>query len=230
MKRNRIVAFIAALALALFAIPSMALASGGGGGNGGGNGGGTGTGNGDGNGTADGKAIPTLVSTLPEEGATVEAADAAEIALMFSNNVTDAEHLEANIAKVHLEKSDGTAVEATVAAVDTQVEPDKRDNLYITPAAELEPGDYVIVAEAGITAKNGNATESDARVTFTIAGAAAAPASTAAPASAAAPASTAATTSAQSSSGMGMTPFVIGGVIVIAAIAGVLYARSRKMK
>lgn len=250
MKKIRVAALALslALAMALCALPAMAFAEGG---NGGGNGGGTGsgTGNGDGSGTAGGSALPVLAESHPANGATISADESGDLWLKFSNNVADAEVAEANSALVHLQKADGSNVAAVVSVADTQVEPEARWSIFIKPNATLEPGAYVIVAEQGITAKNGQSSEEEFRVAFTVKGdessassvAASSNSSTSAPSSSAGASSASASSSSSAASSnstskantnagnQGISPIVLAAIaiaiVVICALVVVLLKR-----
>ena len=253
MKRAWITALVVALAMALCALPGMAFAEGGGGGGGGnGGGGGGGTGNGDGSGSGGGNAIPELLESLPADGATISASEAAEIWLNFTNNVTDASVVDGNIAKIHLQKDDGIGVAATMSTADTQIEPEKRTYIYIKPDQALEPGAYVIVAEQGITAKNGQSTEKEFRVSFTVkadeqasgssaassgsASSAAASTGSASGASASSGSSSSAASSGSAAKGdnkannQGVSPiiWIVAIVVIVAIVAFVLFNRRKK--
>lgn len=143
-----------AFALTLCTMPMMAFAA---------NGDGTGGGNGGG-----GNNAPTLSSSEPADGATVSAEDAEEIWLHFNVNVAEASIAEDNISKVHLQQADGTDVAAIVGVADLQVEPDKKRDMFIVPDQPLDEGEYVIVIEEGITAKNGNSSTEKYLVSFTV--------------------------------------------------------------
>ena len=139
----------------------------------------------------------------------MQAADATEIVLHFSNNVAESTVCDGNIAKIHLQKADGTPVEATVWVVDTQVDREKRRYIFVTPDAELAPGAYKVVIDPGITAKNGSSAETGFTVSFTVAGAAANPAG---------------------NNGSGTSPWIwIGiGAVAVVAVAALMLIRKPK--
>lgn len=230
MTRKALFALLIAAVISMLALPSLALAAGG-----------NGSGGGDGSGGRNdgGNNVPTLVASNPADGSSVSIDAANDIWLQFSNNVAEPTVSADNIAKVHLQKEDGTNVAVTVNIADTQVEPDKRQYIYITPDDALEPGQtYVIVADAGITAKNGNATKEGSRVTFTIEGSAdaatpssasTAVSSNASSGTASSSASSPATSgSQQASGGIPIAVWVVCGVIVVAIIVIVVVCKGRK--
>ena len=209
--------FALAAVLALCAGPAMAFAAGGNG---------TGGGNGSGGGSTSTASGPTLTTSNPEEGATIEAGTLPEMWLQFSNNVAESTVSADNIQKVHLQKADGTEVQATVSVKDTSTDSEHRQYIYITPAAALEADtSYVIVADAGITAKNGSSSTETYKVTFKTSAAASASASSSTNASAD---TTSAATTSSSNSNMGLIVGIAVVVIVIAVVAGVVIARRKK--
>ena len=148
--KKKLAIFGITMALALLAVPGIALAAG---------------------------DAPAVAGSNPADGATVDVVDVGEIYVQFTNNVAESTVADGNIALIHLQKADGTAVAATVSVVDTQVDRDKRQFIYITPDAALTAGEYRIVIDAGVTAKNGTSATEGATISFTVTDATAAPAS-----------------------------------------------------
>ncbi|MBQ2697649.1 MAG: Ig-like domain-containing protein, partial [Clostridia bacterium] len=152
------------MAAALLLNPLTALAAGGGGGGGNGGGDGSGGGSGDGGGSAEALAVES--SSLAEGGVLVAGES---ITLTFSKNVCHSSVRDANAALISLVDAAGAAVEITVTLADDQIEPDKRNDIVITPAAPLAEGSYTLTAAAGITSKSGVSTAEDYVLSFTAA-------------------------------------------------------------
>lgn len=193
MKKTRLAAIAFALAFALCALPSMAFAEGGNG-----SGGGTGGGAGSGSGGGGGASVPTLTASQPADGATISADDSSALWIQFSNNVAESTVSADNIAKIHLQKGDGTAVAASVTVADTQTDPDKKQFIYIAPEKKLEAGSYAIVIDSGITAKNGTSNDAETRISFTV------------------------------KDSFPTVPVAVGVVVVIAALVAFFVVRNRK--
>ena len=91
-----------------------------------------------------------------------------EIKLVFSKNIAYQDVREDNMGLFTLEDAEGNEIESEVIIADLQVEPEKKNDVIIKPAAELPEGEYILTAHAGITAKNGTSTEEDIVMNFTV--------------------------------------------------------------
>lgn len=215
MKKGVLVGLAFVLALAM---PAVALAAGGNG-SGGGNGGGGGKGG--------GSSEPLTVSAASiEEGASIAAGDS--ITLTFSKNVCDSAVREANAGLVSLATVEDVAVEADVVLADDQIEPEKKNDITVTPKAPLAPGSYVLTAKAGITSKSSDVLAQDYLLTFTVEGAAPAASDDAAAADTAAASDAADGTAANAGGGISIVTVI--AIIAVAAliIAGVVLAMRKK--
>ncbi len=141
-----------------------------------------------------------------------------DLYLKFTKNI--AAVADQNITLVHLRKADGTEVPATVYCKDADSESEFRQYIYITPNDELAAGDYEIIVDAGISAKNGMTTPEPYTAVFTVAGTEPAAESQEAP--------TAAGAEQEHSAAPDMAPPIIA-VVAVAAI-GVAFALIRRKK
>ena len=236
---KRIFPIVMAFMLA-FAMPTLAFAAGG-------NGGGGGNGSGGGNGGGSGEPL-TVVSASIENGAQIEADGT--ITLVFSKNVCEAGVRDTNMTLVAVKDAQGNDVAAVVTLADDQIEPNKKNDMVIGFAEPLAGGTYTLTAQAGITSKSGDVLAEDYVLEFTVAAAepaasaSASAASASASASAASASASAASASASSASassaaasgtasgqqnGGDATPFIIGGVVIVAAvIGGIAYSKRKK--
>ena len=151
------VTILASLLLALLLLPAtISMASGGGGGTGGGTGGNS--------------AEPlTLVSSTVTDGQT-DVGLTPEITMVFSKNVTDLSVKEANLTCFSLKKTDGGEVGFEVIMADSQVEPEKKNDVVVRPSAELEAGTaYIVTVSKALTSKSGASLADDVTISFTTA-------------------------------------------------------------
>ena len=218
---KKIIAILAALALA-FAIPAAAFAEGG---------------NGDGGGTGGGAAKPLVVESASiENGAQIEADGT--ITLVFSKNVCDADVRDANMGLVSVVDAEGAEVPVVVTLADVQVEPDKKRDMVIGFEQPLGEGSYVLTAQAGITAKSGDALAEDYVLEFGVAAqeepaAASAEADTSAQASppaseTSAPVAAPADDAADQQGGFDAMPIIIGAVVVVIIVIAVVLLKKKK--
>lgn len=141
-------ALVMAFAMTLLAQPSHAFAEGG-----------------DGSGGGGGADQPlALEEAYPNADNAYVAGE--DLYLKFTKNV--AAVADQNVALVHLQKADGTEVPATAYCKDADSESEYRQYIYVTPDEDLAAGDYLIVADAGIVAKNGMATSEPYTAAFTV--------------------------------------------------------------
>ncbi|SCZ81823.1 Ig-like domain-containing protein [Acidaminobacter hydrogenoformans] len=215
---------LASLLLALLLLPAtISMASGGGGG---GTGGGTG-----GNSTEP----LTLVSSTVMDGQT-EVGLTPEITMVFSKNVTDLSVKEANLTCFALEKKDGGEVGFEVIMADSQVEPEKKNDVVVRPSAELEAGtQYIVTISKALTSKSGASLAEDVTISFTTVGdgaaadaaaEAAAETATAEPVATEAPAAeapaveeTAEAAEATEDAGQSSTGFIIAAAVAVILVA-----------
>lgn len=143
--RKKFMIVVASLALALLALPAVAFADG----------------------------APELQESLPADGAAYKTEDliGADLYLHFSNNVAESTVSSDNTAKVHIDFVGEGSYEIAygVWTVDPNEDRDKRQYLYIT-IDSITPGQYQLVIDPGITAKNGSSAEQGWVVNFTVEG------------------------------------------------------------
>lgn len=205
---KKIIPIMAALVLAL-AMPAAAFAEGG---------------NGGGGGTGGGAAKPLVVESASIENGEAIEADGT-ITLVFSKNVCAASVRDANSELVSVVDAQGAEVPVVVTLADDQVEPEKKRDMVIGFEQPLGEGSYVLTAQAGITAKSGDALAEDYVLEFGVAvqgdqAAAAADADTSAQTSApaaetSAPAQAPAVNAASQQGGFNMMPVIAGVVIIV---------------
>lgn len=214
---------LVSLALALLFMPvTISLAGGSGGGTGGGTGGNS--------------SDPlTLVSSTVTDGQT-DVGLTPEVTMVFSKNVTDLSVKEANLACFKLEKKDGGEVAYEVLMADSQVEPDKKNDVVVKPSAELEAGtEYIVTISKALTSKSGTSLAEDIVISFTTAAGGEtpvtteAPAATEAPATAEAPETTEAPAAeaADSESAPSMMIYIVTAIAAIVLIAGYWMKKKR---
>lgn len=136
--------FAVALAFVLLALPSLAFADG----------------------------APELQESDPADGAVVVKGDEVlTFTLHFSNNVAESTVASDNIDKVHVVfVGEGNhEVAYGVFVVDPNEDRDKRQYIYIS-VDKITPGQWQIVVDPGITAKNGSSADTGWTVNFTVAG------------------------------------------------------------
>lgn len=126
---------------------------------------------GDGSGSGGGSSVPlSMVSSVPADGASGVSTDAT-FTLQFSHNVADAGVSSGNLSHFSLATAAGEPVSVSAYVADVQIEFDKRRDIYVKPAAALQPGtEYVLTITPGVKAKNGMATQQTQTVRFTTAG------------------------------------------------------------
>ncbi len=84
-----------------------------------------------------------------------------EIALSFSNNVTDSSVLAGNISKITVAGSNGASASATVA-------PGTDNKVLLVTLGSLSKGAYTLTVAAGVTAKNGNSLAEPVSISFNV--------------------------------------------------------------
>ncbi len=123
---------------------------------------------GDGDGGGGGPALPLYMDwSYPADGAS-DVPVGTIIQLKFSHNVAHYIIAERNCSLISLWTQDGQQVAATVYVVDSQIEFDRRQYIYIYPTAPLQAHTgYTVRIEEGIQAKNYMTTEDVQTVSFT---------------------------------------------------------------
>ena len=109
----------------------------------------------------------TLVSAKVGEedlaGARIPAGS--EIALTFSNNVTESDLLGKNTTKIKIKSAaDGTAVDASIK------EGAERQVIIVTLGSEVAKGDYILTIGKDLEAKNGNTLGEKVEIAFSVKG------------------------------------------------------------
>lgn len=195
-----------------------------------------GSGGGTGGGTGGNSSDPlTLVSSTVTDGQT-DVGLTPEVTMVFSKNVTDLSVKEANLACFKLEKKDGGEVAYEVLMADSQVEPDKKNDVVVKPSAELDAGtEYIVTISKALTSKSGTSLAEDIVISFTTAAGGETPVTTEAPAAAEAPATAEApeTTeapaaeAADSESAPSMMIYIVTAIAAIVLIAGYWMKKKR---
>ena len=126
---------------------------------------GSGEGNGNGNGN-EGEETISLVSAKVGDadlsGSKIPAGS--EIALTFSNNVTDESVLANNISKIKVKTADDAAADATVSAGSDKAV------FTVTLGSNLAKGDYKLTVGKDLTAKNGKKLGEKVEISFSVKG------------------------------------------------------------
>jgi len=132
--------------------------------------GGSGGGSTGGGGTGGNSSEPLeLVSSTIVDGQT-EVGLTPSVTMVFSKNVTDLSVKEANLACFKLEKKAGGEVAYEVLMADSQVEPDKKNDVVVKPLAELEADtEYIVTISKALTSKSGASLADDIVISFTTA-------------------------------------------------------------
>jgi len=157
------VSILVSIALALLFMPMTISAADG---SGSGTGGGTGSGSG-GNSSDPLELVSSTVSDRQNDVGLTPV-----ITMVFSKNVTDLSVKEANLACFKLEKKAGGEIGYEVLMADSQVEPDKKNDVVVKPSAELEAGtEYIMTISKNLTSKSGASLAEDIVISFTTAGA-----------------------------------------------------------
>lgn len=216
------VSVLVSIALALLFMPLTISSAGG---SGGGTGGGTG---------GNSSEPLTLVSSTVTDGQT-EVGLTPSVTMVFSKNVTDLSVKEANLACFKLEKKDGGEVGYEVLMADSQVEPDKKNDVVVKPSAELEAGmEYIVTISKALTSKSGASLAEDIVISFTTAAAGGetkvateAPATTEAPAAEAPTAEAPAAEEAGTDSAPSSMIYIIAGIAAVILIAGYWIKKKR---
>ncbi|MCD7948348.1 MAG: Ig-like domain-containing protein [Oscillospiraceae bacterium] len=123
---------------------------------------------GDGDGGGGGPALPLYMDwSYPADGAS-DVPVGTIIQLKFSHNVAHYIIAARNCSLISLWTQDGQQIAATVYVVDSQIEFDRRQYIYVYPTAPLQAytGYTVRIAE-GVQAKNYMTTEGEQTVSFT---------------------------------------------------------------
>lgn len=191
-----------------------------------------GSGGGTGGGTGGNSSEPlTLVSSTVTDGQT-EVGLTPAVTMVFSKNVTDLSVKEANLACFKLEKKDGGEVAYEVLMADSQVEPDKKNDVVVKPSAELEAGtEYIVTISKALTSKSGASLAEDIVISFTTAGAGGeTPIATEAPATTEAPAAEAPTAEAPAAEEASTDSAPSSMIYIIAAIAAIVLIAGYWMK
>lgn len=141
------------MVLVLLLLPVAFAANGGGGGGGGGTGG--------------GKDDPlALVASDPEDGAT-DVMQPVEIRLVFNKNVVHMSVRDANMEKFKMTAPDGTLVPLEIRMADDQIEPEKREEVYLIPQEQLLPDTvYTITIAGGLESKSNAVLGQDINLSF----------------------------------------------------------------
>lgn len=150
------VSILVSLLLALILLPASISVAGGGDGTGGGTGGNS-------------SEPLTIVSSTVTDGQT-DVGLTPEITMVFSKNVTDLSVKDANLTCFSLNKLDGGEVGFEVLMADSQVEPEKKNDVVVRPSAELEVGtEYIVTVSKALTSKSGASLAEDETIRFTTA-------------------------------------------------------------
>lgn len=150
------VSILVSLLLVLILLPASISVAGGGGGTGGGTGGNS-------------SEPLTLVSSTVTDGQ-ADVGLTPEITMVFSKNVTDLSVKDANLTCFSLNKLDGGEVGFEVLMADSQVEPEKKNDVVVRPSAELEAGtEYIVTISKALTSKSGASLAEDVTIRFTTA-------------------------------------------------------------
>lgn len=145
--------------------------------------------------------------------------------MVFSKNVTDLSVKEANLACFKLEKKEGGEVAYEVLMADSQVEPDKKNDVVVKPSAELEAGtEYIVTISKALTSKSGASLAEDIIISFTTATAGGeTPVTTEAPSTTEAPAAE----EADSESAPSLMIYIVTAIAAIVLIAGYWMKKKR---
>lgn len=128
-----------------------------------------GNGSGGGSGSGENRSDPiTVVNSSLADGAVIEG-DTLTVHLEFNKNVVHFSVRQNNMGRFSLYDESGERHPLEVHMGDDQVDPTCKRLVDLT-ASGLQPGDYTLVIESGLTAKNGTSLDRDIAIRFTVAG------------------------------------------------------------